>query len=439
MTRRNFALNLLTSSAALASSQQKPLPRKPNVVVFLVDDMGYADLSSYGSKDIKTPHIDRLAREGAKFTNFYSNGPVCTPTRAALMTGRYQQRVGLEWAIPPGRKEPGLETKEISLARLLKNQGYATALFGKWHLGYKPEFSPNAHGFDKFFGILSGNVDHYSHREINGEPDLYEDGKPVTTEGYLTDLLADKAESWIEANQEQPFFLYFAFNSVHWPFQAPNRQNDVRTRETWFNGTRKDYGLMLQEIDAAVGRVLNLLDKRGLAKDTLVVFTNDNGGERLSDNSPFFHHKGTLWEGGIRVPALLRWPGQVPAKKVIDTPALTMDLTATISSAVDAHLPEGRAFDGVNLLPVITGKQAAPDRTLFWRINRPSRNQKAARRGQWKYISDAGIEQLFDLTSDPGERHDLTYHNPEKTLELKKAVRQWEAEVDKTKPAYQVL
>ena len=240
--------------------------RKPNVIFILVDDMGYADLSSYGSKDIRTPNIDRLAKEGVKLTQAYSNGPVCTPTRAALITGRYQQRVGLEWAIPAGVTDPGLPVEETSLARMLKNNGYATALFGKWHLGYKPEFSPNAHGFDEYFGIPSGNVDMYSHKEINGTHSLYEQDKEVFVEGYLTEHLTKRSVDFIKRQKNNPFFLYLAFNAVHWPFQPPNRPDTVRNRETWLTGTRADYIAMMQSVDASVGQVLDTLDQQGIAR-----------------------------------------------------------------------------------------------------------------------------------------------------------------------------
>jgi arylsulfatase A-like enzyme len=386
--------------------------RRPNIIFILVDDMGYADLSSFGSKDIRTPNIDRLAREGVKLTQCYSNGPVCTPTRAAFITGRYQQRVGLEWAIGPGLKDPGLPVEETSIARMLKNDGYATALMGKWHLGYKPEFSPNAHGFDEFFGILSGNVDHYSHKENNGEHDLREQDKETFVEGFLTDHLARRSVDFINRvgqEKEKPFFLYLAFNSVHWPFQRPNRPDMVRTRETWFDGTRADYIEMMQNIDSAVGQVLEALARQGVAENTLVIFTSDNGGERLSDMGPYFNTKGTLWEGGIHVPGLARWPAALPKGKVSSQAAITMDWTATILAAAGVK-PE-RALDGINLLPILQGKQAEQERTLYWRIDRAGFRQQAIRSGKWKLLTQptsVGL-LLYDLERDPGERRNMFY------------------------------
>lgn len=410
---------------------------KPNVIIFLVDDMGWADLGCYGSKDIKTPHVDKLASQGVRLTNFYSNGPVCTPTRAALMTGRWQQRVGLEWAIYPGQKEPGLPTQETSLARLLKNAGHATGLFGKWHLGYKPEFGPNAHGFDEFHGLLSGNVDHYSHKEVNEELDWYENTKPVEVTGYSTDLIRARAGAFIDKHAREPFFLYVAFNAVHWPFQPPGKPADVRTKPTWFDGTRKDYAGMVEAVDAAVGHILGTLDKHQLADNTLVIFTDDNGGERLSDNGPFLLRKATLWEGGIRVPCIVRWPGKLPAGKVHDGPAITMDLTATALAACQVAQPKDRTLDGIDLLPILTGKSASPERAFFWRIDRPDRKQKAVRKGNWKHVRDGNLELLFDLAKE-GEHKDLAYQNPAKLAELKQLLAEWEAEMARAKPAFMV-
>jgi arylsulfatase A-like enzyme len=238
-------------------------------------------------------------------TDFYANGPVCTPTRAALMSGRYQQRVGLEWAISPGQRELGLAVEDSTLARVLKRDGYATALFGKWHLGYRREFGPLAHGFDEFFGLLSADIDHYSHREINGEPDLYEGDRPVERKGYMTDLITERAVAFVEKHTGEPFFLEVAYNAVHWPFQPPDRPDDVRDIKTWYKGTRRDYAQMLERVDDGVGAILGALEKRGLTDRTLVILTNDNGGEQLSRGTPLRGNKGILLEGGIRVVSAL--------------------------------------------------------------------------------------------------------------------------------------
>lgn len=413
--------------------------RRPNVIFILADDMGYGDLGSYGAPDTRTPHLDRLARQGVRLTHFYSNGPVCTPTRAAFVTGRYQQRVGLEWAIRSEDKESGLPASETSIARMLKGSGYTTALFGKWHVGYKPEFGPNVHGFDEFFGILSGNADMYSHKTILGDIDLFENTQPAEAPGYLTELLTDRAVRFIEKHARGPFFMYVAYNAVHWPFQVPGRPGDVRTRQSWYDGTRQDYVRMLESMDEGVGRILEALDRQRLANDTLVIFSDDNGGEnRLTRNVPLFHNKGSLWEGGIRVPCLLRWPGRLRAGTVSDQVAITMDLTATILAATGTTAPQGRVLDGIDIMPILEGKKSTVERTLFWRIDRAERKQKAVRKGKWKYILDGGHDLLFDLEQDISERHNLRYQHLERVAEMKKMIEAWEAELAQAKPMFVV-
>ncbi|MBA3712172.1 MAG: sulfatase-like hydrolase/transferase [Pyrinomonadaceae bacterium] len=412
--------------------------QKPNVIFILVDDLGYADIGSYGARDIRTPRLDRLAREGVRLTDCYSNGPVCTPTRAGFITGRYQQRVGLEWAIRTGDTEPGLLASETSIARLLKGSGYRTALFGKWHLGYKPEHGPNAHGFDEFFGILGGNADMYSHKGDNGELELYEGATPTDKPGYLTDLITERAARYVERHAREPFFMYVAYNAPHWPFQPPDKPDDIRTRENWSRGTRADYLKMIERVDSGVGQILAALDRHHLARNTLVVFTNDNGGERFSINAPLAHRKATLWEGGIRVPCLARWPAELPAGKVSNHPMITMDWTATILAATETALPAGRRLDGVNILPVLQGRAPYIERTFFWRIARDERKQKAVRQGKWKMLRDGGIELLFDLEKDASERYDIGYQNQEVLRQMRDRLRSWEADMDRTKPPFSV-
>jgi arylsulfatase A-like enzyme len=423
--------------AVLAALASPAVAKPPNVVLILTDDMGYADLGCYGCKDIKTPNVDKLAKQGTRLTHFYSNGPVCTPTRAALMTGRWQQRVGLEWAIYPGQKKPGLTQSETTVAKLLKDAGYRTAIFGKWHLGYQKEYAPNAHGFEKFVGLLSGNVDHYSKKENTGELDWYEDTTAKEEKRYSTDVITERTVDFIEKNAKSTFFLYVPYNAVHWPFQPPDKPSDVRDKSTWLNGTRKDYAAMLERVDAGVGKILAALDKHKLADDTLVVFTNDNGGERLSDNGPLFHRKATVWEGGIRVPCILRWPGKVAADAVSEQPAISMDLTATILAAAGVKPAKDRPLDGIDLLPVLKeGKMV--ERTFYWRIDRDDRKQKAVRHGDWKYVRDGGIELLFDLAKDQGERKDVSYRHPEVVKLLRAKLAAWEKEMAKHKPEHVV-
>ena len=414
----------------------------PNVIFILADDMGYGDLGAYGATDLRTPHLDRLAREGIKLTDNYAAAPVCTPTRVAFLTGRYQQRAGMEWAT--GGLGPGLSTSETSIARMLKNEGYATGIVGKWHMGGTPETGPNAHGFDKFFGHLGANIDFYRHRQVvpqSGVPDLFENAEPVTREGYMTDLITERSVRFIERHSGEPFFLFVSYNAPHWPFQPPDRRWQA-TPENRLEGTRRDYNGMVERMDQGIGQILEVLDQRGLAAKTLVIFTSDNGGERLSRNAPFFNHKATLWEGGIRVPCLIRWPGQLPAGKTSGQAAITMDLSATILAATGTVPPEGRTLDGIDILPILRGEKPLQERTFFWRIpflgpcTPPSPYwhcavQKAVRKGRWKYVQD-GIEKLdmlFDLENDPSERQTLAYEHPDIVLELKGVLERWEQDI----------
>ncbi len=416
---------------------------RPNVIFILVDDMGYGDIGPFGATDLETPHLDRLAREGVKLTDSYSAGSVCSPTRVAFLTGRYQQRVGIEWAdIWIGTK--GLPASETSIARMLKNDGYATGIMGKWHVGGTAEFGPNAHGFDEFFGHLGPNVDFYTHRELiprTGVPDLWENTTPVVREGYMTDLITEGSVGFIEEHAGHPFFLFVSYNAPHWPFQPPDRLW-VAYPEERFKGTRRDYNAMVERIDDGVGEILDTLDKKGLASNTLVIFTSDNGGERLSRNVPFFHHKASLWEGGIRVPSLIRWPAQLPGGTTSKQAAITMDYSATILAAAGTEPPAGRSLDGINLLPVLKGEKPVHERTLFWRTpilgeckptyaNFECVLQKAVRKGRWKYVVDGyeKLEMLFDLENDPGEQFSLAYQHPELLVELRRLHELWEQDL----------
>ncbi len=418
---------------------------RPNIIFVLVDDMGYADLGCYGGKDIRTPHIDRLAREGVKFTDFYANAPVCTPTRCGFITGRWQQRAGLEWAFgftadcfrrtgnewvrEPDMHALGLPASVPTLPKLLKTAGYATGAFGKWHLGYKDEYNPTKHGFDEYFGELLGHSDYYTHSYYDGTYALREGLKPVRVEGYLTDLLNQRATQFIRAHAHEPFFLYVPHLAVHCPFQPPGRPKPSVTRAGMYDGTRRDYAAMIEKVDDGVGMMLAELEKQGLLDNTLFVLSSDNGGERLSDNSPLAHKKSTLWEGGIRVPCLMRWPAKLPKGKVTGQVGITMDLSATFAALAQAKPTANQTFDGINLMPILTGAQPQQDRTFYWRIDRATRKQKAVRHGDWKYLQDGNIEMLFDLKTDLGERRDLYRIHPEVMADLKQRLAAWEAEL----------
>jgi arylsulfatase A-like enzyme len=419
-----------TPTPVPVAEEEQPKPRQPNVLLILVDDLGYGDLGCYGSKDIRTPNIDKLAKEGVRLTDNYSAAAVCSPTRAALMTGRYPQRFGFDWVIRYTEKNSGLPATGASLPQLLKKAGYATALYGKWHLGYKPQFGPNAHGFDDFFGFLAADLDYYSHRDAIGDPGLYENTKLVDAKGYLTDLITERSVAFLRKHAAEPFFLEVAYNAPHWPYQVPGTPNDFRNQRTYGpeGGTRADYVKMVEYLDTSVGKVLDELDRLGLAKDTLVIFVNDNGGDLLSDNNPLFHGKYTIWEGGIRVPCVVRQPGVIPAGTVSAQPVITMDLTASILAAAGVNVPAGTVLDGEDVLPILAGKKPAKERTFCWRMQRPEElvGQRAVRRGKWKYMIDREVELLFDLEADPGERHTVAFQHPELVKELRKALIEWE-------------
>ena len=439
LPRLLFAVTLAV--AFTAASSVRAAGARPNVVFVMTDDAGYGDFGCYGATDIRTPHVDRLAREGVRFTDFYAM-PQCSPTRAALITGRYQQRVRIESAFgSSGRSlELGLPANGRTLPRLLKNHGYATGLVGKWHLGYKPEFSPQAHGFDHAFGPLSGYIDFYHHVRADGEPDFFENGRPVTVEGYTTDLFTARAIRFIEQHAAQPFFLAVHYTAPHWPFQPPGKPSRAKNNGAFQSAsddpppTRADYAAMVESADAGLGQILATLDRLGLAENTLFIFTNDNGGEWLSRNAPCFHRKGTVWEGGIRVPAVFRWPTRLPAGRVCTQPGITMDITATILAATGAAVPPETKLDGIDLLPLLAGRTPAPERTLFWRFGGPAnRNQRAVRQDDWKLLIDAGSFQplfLFNLRADPGERNDLSFHHPEVVARLRPLIDAWEKEVE---------
>jgi arylsulfatase A len=425
---------LLTPHPALAQTSARP-----NVVLIISDDMGWADIGSYGAPDIKTPNIDSLARDGVKFTDFYANGVLCTPTRAGLISGRYQQRYGIETALPNdglAGSDRGLPFRGHSLPHLMRAAGYATALVGKWHLGYTADMSPGRHGFDYFFGLKSGFHDYYTHRAGDGKPDLWENDTQVAVDGYMTDLIAERAATFIDQNAGRPFFIDVAFNAPHWPYQPPDKPSVAARNGAHVmpsdpgTSTRADYVAMVERMDRGVGEILRVLNQRGLANNTIVVFTNDNGGEWLANNAPLFSRKLTVWEGGIRVPALIRWPGRLPRGKVTAQVGVTMDLTASILAAAGATVPADARPEGINLLPILEGKSPEVPRTLFWRSVNATRAQRAVRSGDWKLVVDGTHTMVFNVKTDVGERQDLTNRRQDIAQKLRPLLAEWEKDVD---------
>jgi len=414
----------------------------------MADDLGYGDVGCYGCSDISTPAIDSLAADGVRFTTFYSNAPECTPTRTALLTGRYQHRVGgLECALGIGNvgryddairlrrtNDMGLPAAETSIARMLKDAGYTTAISGKWHLGYEPKFFPLRHGFDSWFGLVGGAVDYFHHIEYTGEHALYKNDKKIEREGYLTDLITDEAISFIQHRQEKPFFLYVAYTAPHTPYQGPGDKKPEPIPQEYYNkGSRETYAAMVERMDQGIGRILKKLNDAGLSENTLVIFMSDNGANKTGNNSPFSGNKGNLFEGGIRVPCIARWPG-VLARSVISVQAcMTMDFSRSIVSAAGAKPPAGRAFDGMDILRAVATNRPVQKRTLFWRARRAQRTRKGVRDGCLKYISlrDGSDvkEYLFDLERDPAENNNLLNEQPENVLRLKTLLHNWEQQV----------
>ncbi len=402
---------------------------RPNIIYIMADDLGYADLSCYGRKDYQTPHLDKLASQGVKLMNAYAGGALCTPTRTSFMTGRYPARtpVGLMEPLRWGRKDSlvGLTPEYTSIATLLKRNGYETFLVGKWHLGYDQKFSPNKNGFDYFFGFNAGGIDYISHDNPKNHSDLYENEIPIKRDGYLTDIWSEKVMDIIHQQHDKPFFLSVQFNAPHWPWQAPGDQPYPDTLNWHRGGSKEKYAIMMKSLDEAIGRIMKTLDDAYLAENTVVIFTSDNGGEEFSDMGMYSGMKQQLLEGGIRVPAFIRWTGVIPSNTVTQQTAITMDWTATILAIAKANPDPAFPLDGMNLLPVLTGKKKITDRTFYWRLFQENK-EKAIRNGSWKYLQKKEGEFLFNLVDDPGEKNDLKSANPSLFQQLKRKYAEWE-------------
>ncbi len=423
--------------------------QRPNIVLILADDLGYGDIACYGCPDTRTPNIDRIAAEGVRFTSFYSNGPECSPTRTALLTGRYQHRVGgLECAIGTGNvgryddairlrqtHDLGLPASETSIAKMLRSAGYATGVCGKWHLGYEPKFFPSNHGFDYWFGPVGGATDYFHHCESTGQPAVYRNGEVVNREGYLTDLITEESVDFIRRNARRPFFLYVTYTAPHTPYLGPNDKRPTYIPESDYNkGSRETYVAMVERMDQGVGGILNALRDNGLAENTLVVFMSDNGGTNMGRNAPFSGNKGNVFEGGIRVPCVARWPGVLRQGTVSQQPCMTMDFSASILRGAGAQSP--RPLDGIDVLKLVEAGRPVQSRTLFWRARRGESTRKAVREGDWKYIAlhtgDKVQEYLFELAADPQEKSNLLGEQPETAKRLRQLLSEWE---DRVRPS----
>jgi arylsulfatase A-like enzyme len=425
-----LALGSAATSGALHAAGQE---RQPNILFILADDLGYADLSVYGQTGFTTPNLDRLAADGVRLTQAYANSAVCSATRFGLITGRYQYRLrgGLEEPISANRTV-GLPPQHPTLPSLLKKAGYTTALFGKWHLGFLPTYGPLKSGYDVFFGNYGGAIDYFTHKPGVGPEvpeDLFEGEVPVHKAGYYTDLLADRAVEHIGRQRAgQPFFLSLHFTAPHWPWEGP--QDEAVSRELHNinhqdGGSLATYAKLVTALDAAIGRVLESLQRQGLANDTIVVFTSDNGGERFSHMWPFSGQKTELLEGGIRVPAIVRWPRRLRAGGVLDQVAISMDWLPTLLAAAGTAPDPAYPPDGQDLLPALLGQRATVERTLFWRYK--ANEQRALRSGNWKYLRIHGNEFLFDVVTDQRERANLAQRHPAVLARLKADWEGWNA------------
>lgn len=403
---------------------------RPNIVLIMADDLGYGDISPFDGR-IVTPNLDRMAAEGLRLTDFHTSGTVCSPTRAGLMTGRYQQRAGIPGvivaAVEGATHEHGLKDHEVTLPELMKESGYETAIFGKWHLGYMPIYNPLNNGFDTFSGFLAGNVDYFSHVDQSGAEDWWKQRSLEPEEGYATHLISRDAVSFIEENSDKPFFLYVSHASPHYPYQGPNDgpervaggEFDVYSADGVVDVT---YAEMVDELDRGVGEILDTLVRAGIDQNTLVLFFSDNGANEYGSNAPYRGHKTTVWEGGHRVPFIAWWPESIEADASSTEFMTTLDIMPTILELTGANLAEAPELDGRNVASfLLDGTPPAPQ-TFHW-------NGKGVREGDWKLVITDEGPQLFDLATDPGETTDVSASNVEQRERMLVSIAAWEEDV----------
>jgi len=405
---------------------------RPSFIFILADDLGYADLGCYGGRSGCSPVLDRMAAEGLRFTQGYANSSVCSPTRFALATGRWQHRLrgGADEPISGrvrGNPVLGLPPSHPTLASLLRDAGYATALVGKWHMGYPPHFHPLKSGYQEFFGSLSGGFDYFTHCDTAGVHDLWDGDKEIHRRGYMTDLLSERAVEYVSRKRQEPFLLSLHYSAPHWPWETRADEAEARRIEKiWHTdgGSLAVYQRMIHHMDEGIGTVLAALPD---SRNTLVVFTSDNGGERFSDTWPLVGKKMELLEGGIRVPYIVRWPSRVKAGGVTEQHAITMDWVATFLEAAGATPRPDYPLDGLSLLKVLEDPAAIVARDLYWRMKH--RRQRAVRSGDWKYFASEDGEFLFNLALDARERANYGKREPARLAELRAKYEAWERSI----------
>jgi len=434
VSRRTLLTGAIAGAMTLRhSSVSAQSATRPNILFIMADDLGYADLSCYGRPDFETPNIDRLATQGMRFTSAYANSAVCSATRLALITGRYQYRLPAGLEEPIAGRDVGIPPEVPTLPSLLGSDGYETALIGKWHLGRLPKYGPVQSGYRHFWGFRGGAVDYYTH--ANHGADLWDGDTAITETGYLTDLLGDRASKLIGefASLKRPFFLSVHFSAPHWPWEGPGDvaeserlagRKDEDALMNFDGGSQAIYAAMVRRLDEQVGKVLAELDRHGLADNTIVVFTSDNGGERFADTWPFTGRKTELLEGGIRIPAIVRWPGHVGAGRTSDAQIMSMDWLPTLLAQTGTHLAAAYPPDGVDISAALAGG-SLPERTLFWRYK--AHKQQACRRGDWKYLKIDKNSFLFNVVQDPLERANMKDREPQRFVELASAWKAWNA------------
>ncbi len=448
-TRRNFLkqIGLSSLSLALPGCSKKNNSQKPNIVFIMIDDLGYGDIGCYGSQINKTPNIDKLAHEGVLFTDYHSNGPMCTPTRASLMTGMYQHRFGKKFESAISGKtdyDDGLPLEAVTIAEVLKQAGYATGMYGKWHLGYHQPFLPSNQGFDEFIGLGAGDGDHHTHIDRWGRKDWWNKDTLKMEQGYSTELITDHSIDFIKRHKGGPFFLYVAHLSIHFPWQGPDDpphrvEGKEYSQDKWGiipdrNNISPHIKAMVESVDTGVGKIINTLKRLNLQDNTLVIFTSDNGGYihysdthfNISSNGPLRGQKTEVYEGGHRVPFIAWWPGKIKAGTTSDEIVMTMDMLPTCAQLTKADIPNNLKFDGTDIGPLLFNSKPLPKRAVCWKMD----DEKAIRKGKWKLCMIGESEpELYDLSKDIGETTNLADEHPELLKQLTDEYLQWEKDV----------